>query len=69
MISLDFPPRRPCTWEVFNFEGSISGSLIGAPTLVNFYVEGDKMRAQAINKKYSPIHRALFAKQRGASCS
>jgi hypothetical protein len=54
--------------EVFNFDGRIAGSVIGSPKLVNFYVEGDKLRAQAINKKYSPFHRALFAKQRGATC-
>lgn len=55
--------------EVFNFEGRIAGSVIGSPKLVNFFVEGEKLRVQAINKKYSPFHRALFARQRGASCS
>ena len=54
--------------ETFGFEGRISGSTIASPKNVNFFVEGEKLRVQAINKKYSPFHRALFTKQRGASC-
>ncbi len=54
--------------EKLEFEGRISGSAISAPKNVNFFVEGDKLRVQAVNKKYSPFHRALFAKQRGDAC-
>jgi len=54
--------------ETLEFEGRISGSTISAPKNLNFFVEGDKLRVQAINKKYSPYHRALFTKQRGTSC-
>ena len=51
-----------------DFEGRISGSTISSPKNLNFFVEGDKLRVQAINKKYSAFHRALFTKQRGSSC-
>ena len=54
--------------ETFGFEGKIVGSTIGSPKNVNLFVEGDKLRVQAINKKYAPFHRALFRKQRGDSC-
>ena len=54
--------------ETFGFEGRIAGSTIGSPKNVNLFVEGDKLRVQAVNKKYSPFHRALFAKQRGDAC-
>ena len=54
--------------ETINFEGRISGSTISVPRNLNFFVEGEKLRVQAINKKFSPFHRALFTKQRGASC-
>jgi len=54
--------------ETFGFEGKIVGSTIGSPKNVNLFVEGDKLRVQAINKKYSPFHRALFRKQKGDSC-
>jgi hypothetical protein len=56
--------------EKLSFEGRIAGSVTSAPKLVNFYVEGDKLRAQAISKKYSPVHRALFARAKGSQgCS
>lgn len=54
--------------ETLQFEGRITGSTISAPRNLNFFVEGEKLRVQAIDKKYSPFHRALFARQRGASC-
>jgi SAM-dependent methyltransferase len=54
--------------ETFGFEGKISGSVIAAPKNLNLFVEGEKLRMQAVNKKYAPFHRALFTKQRGASC-
>ena len=54
--------------ESVDFEGRISGSAISSPKNLNLFVEGDKLRVQAINKKYSPYHRALFTKQRGSSC-
>ena len=54
--------------EKLEFDGRIAGSTISAPKNVNFFVEGDKLRVQAINKKYSPFHRGLFAKQRGDTC-
>ena len=54
--------------ETLDFEGRISGSTISSPKNLNFFVEGEKLRVQAINKKYSPFHRTLFTKQRGTSC-
>jgi SAM-dependent methyltransferase len=54
--------------ETFGFEGRIAGNTIASPRNVNLFVEGDRLRVQAINKKYSPFHRALFARQRGATC-
>jgi SAM-dependent methyltransferase len=54
--------------ESIGFEGRIAGSTISSPKNLNFFVEGDKLRVQAINKKYSQYHRALFTKQRGSSC-
>ncbi|MEO7742552.1 MAG: class I SAM-dependent methyltransferase [Usitatibacter sp.] len=54
--------------QTYGFEGRISGSTLASPKNVNLFVEGDKLRVQAINKKYSPFHRALFTRQRGSSC-
>lgn len=54
--------------ESLGFEGRISGSTIASPKNLNLFVEGDKLRVQAINKKYSAFHRGLFAKQRGNTC-
>jgi hypothetical protein len=54
--------------ETFGFQGKISGETLAARGQVNLFVEGDRLRAQAINKKYSPFHRALFVRQRGARC-
>jgi SAM-dependent methyltransferase len=50
------------------FQGRIAGNTVGARGQVNLHVEGDRLRAQAINKKYSPFHRALFVRQRGDRC-
>jgi SAM-dependent methyltransferase len=54
--------------DTFGFEGKIAGTAVAARGQVNLHVEGDRLRAQAINKKYSPFHRALFVRQRGARC-
>jgi SAM-dependent methyltransferase len=52
----------------FGFEGRIAGTTIASPRQVNLFVEGDRLRVQAIHKKYSPLHRALFVRQRGSAC-
>ncbi len=54
--------------EARKLDGRIRGAMVAAPKKVNFYVEGDKLRAQAIDKAYSPVHRALFARPRGGAC-
>ena len=54
--------------EVINFEGRIAGYTASVPRQLNFHVEGDKLRAQAVSKKYSAMQRGLFARQRGAAC-
>lgn len=54
--------------DTFGFQGRIAGNTIAARGQVNLYLEGDRLRAQAINKKYSPFHRALFVRQRGSRC-
>jgi hypothetical protein len=54
--------------QTFAFEGKIAGFTVASPRNVNLFVEGEKLRVQAINKKYSPFHRALFTRQRGSSC-
>lgn len=54
--------------DTFGFQGKIAGETIAARGQVNLFVEGDRLRAQAINKKYSPFHRALFVRQRGERC-
>lgn len=54
--------------DTLGFEGRIAGTTIASPKQVNLYVEGDRLRAQAISRKYSPFHRALFVRQRGARC-
>jgi hypothetical protein len=54
--------------DTFGFQGKIAGGTIAARGQVNLYLEGDRLRAQAINRKYSPFHRALFVRQRGSRC-
>ena len=54
--------------ESQEFEGRIAGSTISSPRNLNLFVEGDKLRVQAINKKYAHLHRSLFARQRGSAC-
>ncbi|HYC37820.1 MAG TPA: methyltransferase domain-containing protein [Usitatibacter sp.] len=50
------------------FEGRINGYAAGVPRQVNLHLEGDKVRLQAIDRKYSPFHRALFTRQRAGAC-
>ena len=54
--------------DTFGFQGKISGPTVAARGHLNLHLEGDRLRAQAINKKYSPYHRALFVRQRGGRC-
>lgn len=54
--------------DTFGFQGKISGATVAARGHLNLHLEGDRLRAQAINKKYSPYHRALFVRQRGGRC-
>jgi SAM-dependent methyltransferase len=54
--------------DTFGFQGRINGHAVAARGQVNFHLEGDRLRAQAIHKKYSPFHRALFVRQRGDRC-
>lgn len=54
--------------DTFGFQGKISGPAVAARGQLNLHLEGDRLRAQAINKKYSPFHRALFVRQRGDRC-
>ena len=51
-----------------SFQGRIAGTQVSAPRQVSFHVEGDRLRVQAIGKAFSPYHRGLFTRQRGASC-
>ena len=54
--------------DTFGFQGKIAGPTVAARGHLNLHLEGDRLRAQAINKKYSPFHRALFVRQRGDRC-
>lgn len=54
--------------DTFGFEGKIAGRTVAARGHLNLHLEGDRLRAQAINRKYSPFHRALFVHQRGERC-
>jgi len=54
--------------DTFGFRGKISGPTVAARGHLNLHLEGDRLRAQALNRKYSPFHRALFVRQRGGRC-
>jgi len=54
--------------DTFGFQGKIAGPTVAARGHLNLHLEGHRLRAQAINKKYSPFHRALFVRQRGDRC-
>jgi hypothetical protein len=54
--------------DTFGFQGKISGHTVAARGHLNLHLEGYRLRAQAINRKYSPFHRALFVRQRGDRC-
>ena len=49
-------------------EGRIRGVTAAVPRKINFHLEGDKLRVQPLDKKYSGLQRALFAPARGGRC-
>ena len=50
-------------------EGRIRGATAGVSRKINFHLEGDKLRVQPLDKKYTPLQRALFAPARGGRCA
>jgi hypothetical protein len=70
-IAQDFQRFR-ARFEKPGFEqeyfGAIEGEALRAPRHANLFLEGDKLRVQAIAKTYTPVHRALFVRARGPTC-
>ncbi|HET7729235.1 MAG TPA: class I SAM-dependent methyltransferase [Usitatibacter sp.] len=54
--------------EKQGFEGRIEGATLRSPRSLNLRLEGDRLRAQAIAKDYSPVHGGTFVRARGDRC-
>ena len=50
------------------FDGRIDGFAARVPKRFNLFLEGDKLRFQAVEKRFADLQRALFARARGGAC-
>jgi SAM-dependent methyltransferase len=49
-------------------EGRIDGNAVRAPRKLNLHLEGERLRAQPIDRKFGDLQRALFSRARGSTC-
>ena len=54
--------------EKVQFDGRIEGFVARAPKRFNLHLEGDRLRFQAVDRRFGEYQRTLFTRARGAAC-
>jgi SAM-dependent methyltransferase len=50
------------------FEGKVEGFVARAPRRFNLHLDGERLRVQAVDRKFGDLQRALFTRARGQGC-